>query len=582
MTYKVKRIPYGIADYRRMQQDNMYYVDKTRFIPLIEAAPYYLIFIRPRRFGKSLWLSLLQHYYDINQRDHFEALFGETYIGAHPTSERHSYLTMMFNFATINPDVQDVEQSFEANGTTVIRDFLERYAVHFTAVERQDILAFNTTADRLRELFAQIAQKDLKLYIFIDEYDNFANTILTTAGESAYRDLTHGAGFFRYFFNLLKGATSGVMGGLTRLFITGVSPITMEDVTSGFNIGDNVSLEPQFNELLGFTSEEVRQTLTYYRENGQLAVDIDTALEIMEPWYNGYRFAAQATTSMYNADIVWHFIKQTGRRGGVPENLIDTNIRTDYRKLRHLLTVDRQLNGNFSLLREIIAEGEVGSEVTPSFPVEQLLRHEHFASLLYYLGLLTFGGVHQGLPVLRIPNLTVRELLYGYLRDGFDDTDIFRLNLWQFGKLLSAMAYQGEWQPVFDCLSQAVAEQTSVRDYLAGEKVIQGFVLAYLNVTNYYLTWSERELGGGFVDLYLEPFLARYPDMGYGYLIELKYIPRGHFSDARLAEHVAAAESQLRRYRADARVQDLAQQVTFKGLVLVYHGWELVYREALA
>jgi hypothetical protein len=370
-----------------------------------------------------------------------------------------------------------------------------------------------------------------------------------------------------------------MMGGLTRLFITGVSPVTLEDVTSGFNIGDNVSLEPQFNELLGFTPEEVRQTLTYYRENGQLSVDMDIALEIMEPWYNGYRFAAGATTSMYNADMVWHFIKQAGRRGGVPENLIDTNIRTDYGKLRHLLTVDRQLNGNFSLLREIIAEGEIVSAVTPSFPVEQLLHHQHFASLLYYLGLLTFDGVRRGLPVLRIPNLTVRELLYGYLRDGFDDTDIFRLNLWQFGQLLSAMAYQGEWQPVFDFLAQAIKEQTSVRDYLAGEKVIQGFVLAYLNVTNYYLTWSERELGGGFVDVYLEPFVARYPDMGYGYLIELKYIPRGQFSDARLVEQVAAAEAQLHRYRVDARVQDLAQRVAFKCLILVYHGWELIYRD---
>jgi hypothetical protein len=582
MADKVKRIPYGIADYRRMQRDHMYYVDKTRFIPLIEAAPYYLIFIRPRRFGKSLWLSLLQYYYDVNQQEQFEALFGPTYIGAHPTPERYSYLTMMFNFATINPDVRHVQASFEDNGHVIVNDFMRRYAQFFSPEEQNSVLDLETTEGQLRRIFAYVAEKGLKLYLFIDEYDNFANTILTTAGESAYRELTHGTGFFRYFFNLLKGATSGLMGGLTRLFITGVSPIAMEDVTSGFNIGTNLSLAPQFNELLGLTEAEVRTLLTYYNEHDCLPLDIETCLEIFQPWYDGYRFTSDVETHVYNTDAVLYFVEHATREGQPPSSLIDQNLRTDYGKLRHLLTVDRKLNGNFSMLREIIAEGEIVSAVTPSFPVERLLRHQHFASLLYYLGLLTFDGVCRGLPVLRIPNLTVRELLYGYLRDGFDDTDVFRLNLWQFGKLLSAMAYQGEWQPVFDFLAQAVADQTSVRDYLGGEKVIQGFLLAYLNVTNYYLTWSERELGQGFADVYLEPFLARYPDMGYGYLIELKYIPRGQFSDARLAEQVAAAEGQLRRYRKDARVQELAQQVTFKGLILVYHGWELVYREEVA
>lgn len=582
MTPVVKRIPYGIADYRRMKLDNMYYVDKTRFLPLIEAAPYYLIFIRPRRFGKSLWLSLLQHYYDLNQQEHFETLFGDTWIGAQPTAERNTYLILGFNFALINPDIRHVEQSFEANGATMVGDFLERYAAYFTAADRQAVMAFSTTADRLRELFTLVARKGLKLYLLIDEYDNFANTILTTAGEMAYRDLTHGAGFFRYFFNLLKGATGGMIPGLTRLFITGVSPITLEDVTSGFNIGTNLSLTPQFNELLGFTEEEVRTLLAYYHESGRLPLAVDACMEIFQPWYDGYRFATAASTHLFNSDAVLYFVEYATREGTAPPSLIDQNLRTDYTKLRHLLTVDRQLNGNFSLLREIIAEGETVSEVTPSFPVEQLLNHENFASLLYYLGLLTFDGLRGDMPVLRIPNLTVRELMYSYLRDGFADVDVFRPDLWQFGKRLGAMAYHGEWRPVFDFLASAIATQTSVRDYLAGEKIIQGFVLAYLNAQNYYLTWSERELGGGFVDIYLEPFLARYPNVVYAYLIELKYIPREKFTEARLAEHVAEAEAQLRKYHTDPRAQAMAQKVTLKSLVLVYHGWELVYAEELA
>jgi len=575
---QVKRIPYGIADYRRMKLDNMYYVDKTRFIPLIEAAPYYLFLIRPRRFGKSLWLSLLQHYYDINAQDEFEALFGDTWIGANPTLDRNSYLVMAFNFAVINPDVRLVQPSFEQHGTAVLGDFLERYPQYFDPAECAAIMTPPTTADRLQELFFRAARKGLRIYLLIDEYDNFANTILTTAGETAYRDLTHGAGFFRYFFNLLKGATSGTMSGIARMFITGVSPITMDDVTSGFNIGANISLHPEFNTLLGLTEDELLGMLTDYHTAGLLPADPATYLPVMREWYGRYRFSDEAQAYLYNTDMVWYFVKEAQGRETLPPHLLDQNIRTDYGKLRHLLTVDRRLNGNFSRLREILETGETAANVAVSFPVEQLTNESNFVSLLYYMGLLTFDGVRQGLPVLRIPNLTVRELLYGFLRDGYRDADIFRLDLGRLAGMLGQMAYRGEWPPFFDFLAEQVKQQTSVRDYLGGEKVIQGFLLAYLNVTYFFIPWSEREMGGGFADIYLEPFLARYPDIQYGYLIELKYLPRSEDKEARLPALIAEAEAQLRRYLADERVQKVAARVTLKGVVLVYHGWELVYR----
>lgn len=574
----VKRIPYGIADYRRMKLDHMYYVDKTRFIPLIEAAPYYLFLIRPRRFGKTLWLSLLENYYDINARDDFAALFGDTWIGAHPTPDRNSYLVMSFNFAAVNPDLRAVQASFEDYGRAVVESFLRRYARFFAVDEQQAILTQTALDAQLRRVFAYVAEKGLKLYLLIDEYDNFANTILTTAGEMAYRDLTHGAGFFRYFFNLLKWATSGPMGGITRMFITGVSPITMDDVTSGFNIGDNISLRPEFNALLGFTEDELLAMLTDYHATGLLLADPATYVPLMRDWYGRYRFSDEAQDYLFNTDMVWYFVKEAQGRQELPVRLLDQNIRTDYGKLRHLLTVDRRLNGNFSRLREILETGETAANIVTSFPVEQLTNETNFVSLLYYMGLLTFDGVRQGLPVLRIPNLTVRELMYGFLRDGYRDADIFRLDPGRLAELLGRMAYSGEWQPFFDFIAEQIRQQTSVRDYLAGEKVIQGFLLAYLNVTHFFIPWSEREMGGGFADIYLEPFLARYPDIQYGYLIELKYLPRGEDREARLPALIAEAEVQLRRYRADERVRKVAGRVTLKSVVLVYHGWELVYR----
>ncbi len=576
----VKRIPYGISDYQRMKADGMYYVDKTRYIPLIEAAPYYLFFIRPRRFGKSLLLSLLGAYYDVNAADEFEVLFGDTWIGRHPTPERNSYLVMSFNFAVVNPDPRRVQDSFEANGRAVVRDFLSRYRRFFDVHAQEAILALPTIEDMLRETFFYANRKGLRIYLLIDEYDNFANTILTTAGERAYHELTHEAGFFRYFFNLLKGATSGTMGAIGRMFITGVSPITMDDVTSGFNIGDNISLEPDFNALLGFTEEEVREVLSYYREREGLAgLAVDEALETMRTWYGRYRFATRATEYLFNTDMVWYFVKQALRQGGMPDTLLDQNVRTDYGKLRHLLTVDRRLNGNFGRLREIIESGETVGNVAVSFPLERLTSAENFVSLLYYMGLLTFDGIRDGLPVLRIPNLTIRELMYGFLRDGYYETNVFRVEPGRLAELLGQMAYRGEWRGFFDFLAEQVGKQTSVRDYLNGEKVIQGFLLAYLNVSTLFVPWSEREMGGGFADIYLEPSLARYPDIGYGYLIELKYLGRGEDKEARMPQLIAEAEAQVRRYLADERIRAVAERVRLKGVVLVYHGWELVYCE---
>lgn len=574
----IKRIPYGVGDYRLMRTDNSYYIDKTHFIPLVEAAPYYLFCIRPRRFGKTLWLSLLRHYYDINLKDEFDALFGDTYIGAHPTAERNSYLILFLNFALVNPDIRYVQSSFDDNSRSEVESFLRRYKRFFTDEEQQDILTHHQPDALLRRLFYFTAEKGLKVYFFIDEYDNFANTILTTEGQTAYHQLTHGDGFFRYFFNLLKGATGGQITGLTRLFITGVSPVTMDDVTSGFNIGSNISLDERFNDMIGFTTAEVGTLLNYYHANGALLLDIEQSMAIMESWYNHYRFSPEVEHYLFNSDMVLYFLDKAQGRRTLPRNLIDDNVRIDYSKLRHLITVDKRLNGNFSQLQQIIESGEVSATINLSFPLERLLQRENFISLLYYFGLLTFAGEEEGEALLRIPNQTVKNLLYSYLRDSFQDVDVFRLDLWKLSTLLRGMAYRGEWQALFAFLTEEIHKQTSIRDYLNGEKVIQGFLLAYLNVTHFFLIWSEKEMGGGFVDFYLEPFLARYPDMRYGYLIELKYIPRNEFDDKRLKKEIGDAETQLQRYANDERIRAVASQVPIKKLVLVYKGWELVYQ----
>ncbi|CAN2049193.1 AAA family ATPase [Candidatus Magnetomoraceae bacterium gMMP-13] len=575
----IKRIPYGISDFERINKENYYYVDKTEFIPVLESMPPFIFFIRPRRFGKSLWLSVLESYYDINKKDQFEKIFKGTYISEHPTDEKNSYMILYFNFSVVNPDLRFIEESFESNCNSVIRYFLMEYQDYFDKKTIKYINSIEKAEAKLRELFECSRKKNLRIYLLIDEYDNFSNTILSTHGRKSYEELTHGSGFFRFFFNLFKGGTSGSASALAKLFITGVSPITMDDVTSGFNIGDSITLEREFNELLGFTEKQVSEILFYYYKAGLLKLKPEFCLNIMKKWYNKYYFSKKAASSVFNSDMVLYFVKQAIREDSVPDKMIDKNIRIDYEKLRYLILINNQLNGNFSRLKDIMETGEVISDIEDSFPLERLLDHKNFISLLFYFGLLSIDRIEDGCPVLCIPNFTVKQLMYSYLRDAYQDVDIFRPDLWNLSNLLRGMAYHGKWKPVFDFFTDEIEKQTAIRDYLNGEKVIQGFLLAYLNIMDLYLTQTKQDMKKGFSDLYLEPFSAKYPDMRFAYLIELKYISRGEFSETRLKKEINQAEAQINQYAESERVLKTLGNTTLKKLVLIYKGWELVYRE---
>ena len=361
-----------------------------------------------------------------------------------------------------------------------------------------------------------------------------------------------------------------------------MSPITLDDVTSGFNIGKNISLDADFNELLGFTEPEVRGLLETYRDLGVLDQDLDEALDTMRDWYDGYRFAAHARRSVYNTDMVLYYLTESIPNRPPPDYLIDMNVRVDYGKLRHLLVVGRQLNGNFDLLRHVAGEERVACDIQPGFPLERLTRRENFLSLLHFFGLLSIREVADGRPVLAIPNQTVRRLLYGFLRDAYDDVGTFAVDLFAFDQLMSAMANAGAWRPVFEFLRDAVAAQTGIRDYIAGEKVLQGFLAAYLSVCPYFVFRSEAKLGKGYADIALEPLLARYPHLRRGYLIELKYVKRRDPPDpGHLDAAAQAAAAQIRGYLADERLARQYPAVRFIGLVLVFHGWELVRCDAV-
>ncbi|MBF0353533.1 MAG: PD-(D/E)XK nuclease domain-containing protein [SAR324 cluster bacterium] len=249
--------------------------------------------------------------------------------------------------------------------------------------------------------------------------------------------------------------------------------------------------------------------------------------------------------------------------------------------MRHLLLVSRKLNGNFDQLKQIIETGQTVSVIRPGFPLEKIQVPENFLSLLYFFGLLTIDQPWRNQYQLRIPNESVKHLMYGYLRDAYWDVETFRIDIHRLEILVSDMGWAGEWEGFFDTLAQAVKQQTRVRDYMQGEKVLQGFLLAYLHVCDVFHVTSEAELNKGFADLMLEPFVMKYPDMGYGYLIELKYFKRDELTETKLKTTIEAAQTQLRQYLADERLKHYLPHIRFIGLVLVYHGWELVYRGAV-
>ena len=582
------RIPYGEMSFRRIRVNGWLYVDKTRFLRPLEDERY-VFFIRPRRFGKSCWLSLLECYYGRHWAHEFEDLFGGTDIGRAPTAERGRYVIVRFDFSAFDDTLETLRERFEGYCHTKLRTALERHSDLFPEAALRRILAPPAIDGKLTELFDYAGEHGIPLYMLIDEYDNFANTVLVHRGQEAYESFTHGGGFYRNFFATLKAGVGEEGGGLDRLFITGVSPITMDDVTSGFNIGRNVTLEPEFNDVLGFTEPEVRGLLELYRDRGAFNQDVDAALNVMREWYNGYRFSEDADGDLYNTDMVLHYLKGSMPNKPMPRRLIDPNVRIDYTKLRHLLLVNRRasaearrLNGNFDLLRHVIGEGEAEADINLSFPLERLDDPENFLSLLYYFGLLSIRGVSGGAVRLGIPNQTVWRLMYGYLRDAYRDVGVFSVSHHHFSGLVRRMAYKGAWRPAVEYIAAAMAEQTGIRDYIDGEKVVQAFLAAHFSVVGQFLIHSERELNKGYADLHLEPFVAQYPDIGYGYVIEVKYLKRSERVDGSVvAETLQGACEQLKGYLADEGLRRRAPSVRYIGLAVVFHGWELVGCEAV-
>ena len=581
----MKALPYGLSDFPRVMRKNYYYVDKTRFIELIERQPSYLFLIRPRRFGKSLFLAMLETYYSIDYADSFKEIFGELYIGKHPTEEHNRYMVLRFNFSEVSSKLETVERSFSEYCCMVMKNFILKYERLLGSGVWEIVNPDETNPEQmLAALKEYVSRTDCpRIYLLIDEYDNFTNTILSSYGQERYREKTHGDGLIRGFFNNVKASTSNAGAAVERLFITGVSPITMDDVTSGFNIGTNISTLPQFNNIIGFSEDEVREMITYYKDEDALPEDItvDGLVEIMKPWYDNYCFSEDRLEErMFNSDMALYFLNSYLQLGKAPKMMVDNNIRTDYGKLRHLVQIDKTFGANASVIQQIIAEGSITAQIATSFPAEKMTDTENFKSLLFYFGMLSIQGTDFGSAILGIPNLTVREQLYTYLVEAYREAKMFDLDLSSFSALVKEMALRGEWEPVFRFFARELERQSAIREFIDGEAHIKGFLLAYLGLTQGYVILPEHESSKGYTDFYMMPDLLHQSDIAYSYIVEVKYARRDA-SDADIALLKRDAAEQLRRYAADEKVLRTKGNTRLELITLVFKGWELVVLEKL-
>ena len=568
-----KRIPYGMMNFAVIRRDDCYYVDKTRFIPMIEEADKFFFFIRPRRFGKSLTVNMLQHYYDILAKDKFEALFGDLYIGKHPTRDRNSYLVLYLNFSGIVGELHNYRKGLDAHCQTMFDYFCDIYADYLPKGIKEELDKKEGAVEQFEYLFTECNKTNQRIYLFIDEYDHFTNAILSDI-ESLHRytDETHGEGYLRAFFNKIK---AGTYSSIERCFITGVSPVTMDDLTSGFNIGTNYSLTPEFNEMIGFTEEEVRQMLTYYSTTSPFNHSVDELIEIMKPWYDNYCFAEECygETTMYNSNMVLYFVKNYIQRGKAPRDMVEDNIRIDYEKLRMLIRKDKEFAHDASIIQTLVSEGYVTGELKKGFPAVNITNPDNFVSLLYYFGMLTISGTYEGRTKLTIPNQVVREQIYTYLLSTYNEAEL-NFSSYEKNELASALAYRGDWKAYFGYIADCLKRYTSQRDKQKGEFFVHGFTLAMTAQNRFYRPISEQDTQAGYVDIFLCPLLDIYSDMKHSYIVELKYA-KYKDPENRVEELRQEAIDQANRYADTDTVKRAVGTTQLHKIVVVYKGMDM-------
>lgn len=536
------KIPYGIHDYKTIKTEDYLFIDKTKFIKEIENIGKYLVFLRPRRFGKSLFSSMLYYYYDIHSSDIFDNLFHNTYIDKNKTTEANSYYILKFDFSGINASKESIEDSFYTCVYSYIREFDSKYKLDLD-------LQFKSKepAAMLRDFLISFKEKTTKqIYLIIDEYDHFANNVLT-ADLNLFNTIIGKNGFVRSFYEVFKTYAGTVIG---RMFITGVTPITLDSLTSGFNMAINITKEELLNEMLGFTQEEVMDVIE------KLKIDKDN-LKTLKENYNGYLFSGDASTKVYNSNMVLYYLKSFILYNKPPKSLTDSNIVSDYDKITGMFDLYKDTEGRREIINKILNNETISAEITDQFNLKLEFNKEEFLSLLYYLGLLTIDSAYGGEVNLKTPNDVIKNVYFEYYFNYIINELDIQIDVRNIKDSVKELSQNNNAVP-FIRLVESFLNGLSNRDFIKfDEKYIKLLMITYFRLSSLYLVKSEYEVNGGYIDIALLP--NHLFEVNNYFIFEIKYLNADNYSDKLLSSKRNEAIGQINRYADSEEMRIIAK-----------------------
>ena len=537
------KMPYGISNYEELVTENYYYVDKTEYIEKLEELPEKrIMFLRPRKFGKTLFTSVLENYYDKNKKESFEKLYGNTYIGKNTTKLKNSYCILRFNFSGIDTSTEEATiRGFKKEVASSIEVFINRYNLEFH-VNKEDE-AENILDNLFKSFYIQKPQ--VKIYVIIDEYDHFANELLGFNPEQ-FRGLVSKNGKVRKWYEILKKGTETVVD---RIFITGVAPITLDSLTSGFNIGTDITQDEEFNEMIGFTEEELKEIL----KNQEISLkEQEKIIPIMKENYDGYKFCLKAKNQIYNSNMCLYFLSRYIRLGEIPDKLIDTNIASDYSKIGKMLDLCKGEN-RLEILRKTVQGEPIVNTIIEKFNPAIEFTENDMISMLYYLGYLTISGEDLGKPELTIPNKVMKEIYANYFMQIMEEEANFKIDNTTNNEILREIAKEGKIDKMVETL-KIYLNNLSNRDLIKfDEKYIKLIFYCIAMNIKAYSTKSEMEVNRNYPDILLVP---RDSSKGYkAVMVEFKYIKKGEV--AKLEDKQKEAKEQIERYSSFEDIKDI-------------------------
>jgi Predicted AAA-ATPase len=516
------KLPYARADFGPMRHEKCYYVDRTAYIEQLEVyAPVYTMFLRPRRFGKSLWISILEHYYDVNKSADFQLLFGDLHVGRNPTPLANQYRILRFDFSGIETnDVRKVHDAFLMKVKDGFQRFMKTYANDFSPAQKEVVLTQTMASSVAIQFFACCEPPPIHrpIYILIDEYDQFTNELLSFHFAD-FKDIVSKNGYVRKFYEVLKEAA--IKAYVARIFLTGVAPVTVDSMTSGFNIVTDLSMHPFFHDLLGFTEAEVTDLL---QQSNVSEAQLPQLLTDLRNWYDGYRFDAEMVRHLYNPEMVLYFMQYFQSVRKYPKKMLSANVATDYKKIANIFRIGNQESLTLMQLSQFLEAGTIKSYLTESFNVALGFTISDIWSMLFYSGMLTIESVLGNYYTFQLPNYVIKSLYYDYfmaLKLGMAYGNLRH----EIGESVYQLVMHGNIEPFTKYVAQVLDKEHSTRDnYGYNEKHLKTLVIGMLFPYESYLIRSEIEHQRRFIDVFLE----RIPqvDIKHEIVLELKYVKK--------------------------------------------------------